>query len=214
MPQLSKRMGVRLEARRKREAEAARIAAIKQAEAEQWEAVQVTRCSRARRKRLHCLLCIACCASQIALQGRVIARLAGVLPHCRSALARMLARSSTSWSSGKSCRTALARTLARSLTSWSSGKSTARTSWCGRCRRLRRRRRRLLLSSSRRSQLLLLLQLPCQPPPSAALQPACLPAGISHLQQTLQVPTLDMLTSGMCDILCGQVLLEGGAFAV
>lgn len=46
VPQLSKRMGVRLEARRKREAEAARIAAIKQAEAEQWEAVQVTQCSK------------------------------------------------------------------------------------------------------------------------------------------------------------------------
>lgn len=39
--QLSKRMGVRLEARRKREAEEARISAMKRAEAERWEAIQV-----------------------------------------------------------------------------------------------------------------------------------------------------------------------------
>lgn len=41
LPQLSKRMAVRLEARRMREAEEARVAAIKRAEAERWEAIQV-----------------------------------------------------------------------------------------------------------------------------------------------------------------------------
>ena len=59
MPQLSNRMGVRLEARRKREAEAARIAAMKQAEAEQWEAVQVTQCSQ--------LDADICCTADLAL---------------------------------------------------------------------------------------------------------------------------------------------------
>ncbi len=51
--QLSKRLGVRREARRVREAEEARVAAIKQAEAERWEAIQVCKAAHSLSNVLH-----------------------------------------------------------------------------------------------------------------------------------------------------------------